>query len=182
MPFCRSLLSLLVICVAGCSRGDTEHGFTIFNVGLQQEYRRLHVSVSQDLRFSREAVDALQHGVPLTLSMDMELRESSTLTLLADDSKLFEIRYLPLSQHYQLIALDSGESRTFPRLRHAVSQLASLKLAFETGPLAPGEYEFRTRMRLVHSSLPAPMHLPALMSAQWQHDSEWSTWPFEINA
>ena len=30
--------------------------------------------------------------------------------------------------------------------------------------------------------LPAPMRLPALLSAGWQHQSEWSAWPFEITA
>ena len=76
MPFYISLLSLLALCAAGCSQGETEHGFHIHNVVVRQDVRRLHLTLTQDLRFSREAVNALRHGVPLTLSLDLELREA----------------------------------------------------------------------------------------------------------
>jgi hypothetical protein len=112
----------------------------------------------------------------------MELRDSMTLTLLADHSRLYEIRFHPLIQSYELSGPGIESGRNFPRLRHVMNELSSLSFEFKTGPLAPGRYEFRTRTRLDNARLPAPMHLPALFSTDWQHDSEWSTWPFEINA
>ncbi len=51
----------------------------------------------------------------------------------------------------------------------------------ESGPwrdvYLSGAYELRTRVILDESRLPTPMQLPALFSSQWQHNSEWSTWP-----
>jgi hypothetical protein len=36
--------------------------------------------------------------------------------------------------------------------------------------------------QVISSQTPAFSRLPTWFSAQWQHDSEWSTWPFEISA
>jgi hypothetical protein len=178
---CASLLSCALL-VSACTQADGDYGFRIQQVHIQPAYQGLATRYEQELSLSGEAEEALEHGVPLTVQIDMELRDSLTLTLLTDHSQRFEIRYLPLSQHYRLTGLDDGSERTFPRLRHALGALGRLELDFSTGPLAPGAYEFRVRTRIDNSRLPAPMQLPARFSSQWQHDSEWSTWPFEINA
>jgi hypothetical protein len=181
MRRCTSWLSLALL-IGGCVQGSGDYGFRILEVQIRPGYQRLSTRYTQELSLSAEAVEALEHGVPLTLQLDMELRESHTLTLLADESRRYQIRYLPLTQTYRLNSLADGSQQDFPRLRHALGVLSRLDLDFATGPLAPGHYEFRVRTRLDERRLPAPMRLPARFSDQWQHDSEWSTWPFEINA
>ncbi len=176
-----SLWALLVL-LAGCSGEPGDHGFQIRDVRLSPQARQLNVRFAQNLRLSPIALNALQRGVPLTVSVSMELRQQDTLILLANEQALYEIRYLPLSQHFELSNTATGEARSYPRLRHVFSALASLDLNLETGPLAPGGYEFRARTRLERSMLPAPMQLPVLVSAQWRHDSDWSTWQFRISA
>jgi hypothetical protein len=168
--------------LAGCSPDGLDYGFSIESVTLTPAYQRVDASFRQTLTLSEEAREALDHGVALTVKMEMELRDSTTLALLADDSRRFEIRYLPLSQLYSLSAPGGVDARNFPRLRHVLNALSAVDLSLSTGALAPGNYEFRTRLRLENARLPAPMRLPALFSSQWQHDSEWSTWPFEISA
>jgi hypothetical protein len=171
----------MAVALTGCGRTQLDYGFRIDTVTLQPGYQKILASFSQQLKLSRDAMEALENGVPLTVRMEMELRDSTTLTLLADDIRRFEIRYLPLSQRYELTAPGDGGTRSFPRLRHVLSALSSVNLTLGTGALAPGNYEFRTRIRLENGRLPAPMRLPALLSDQWQHDSEWSTWPFDIS-
>jgi hypothetical protein len=181
MRVCSSLLSLALL-LGGCGERSQEYGFSIEAVEAQVGYQKIHARLEQQLVLSHEASNALEHGVPLELSVDLELRDAQSLTLLADDQHRFVIRYLPLSRHYQLADLSQGATETFPRLRHALAALASLELPLQTGPLAPGQYEIRIRTRLEHGSMPAPMRLPALLSAKWRHDSEWSTWPIVISA
>lgn len=168
--------------LAACVQATGDYGFRILEVQIRPGYQRLTTRYTQELALSQEAIEALEHGVPLTVQLDMELRESLTLTLLANQTRRFEIRYLPLTQTYRLAGLDDGSRQDFPRLRHALGALGRLDLEFASGPLAPGQYEFRARTRIDERRLPAPMRLPAQFSAQWQHDSEWTTWPFEINA
>lgn len=180
MRSCASVLSLF-LALGGCTEPTGAYGFRIDAVQLRPGYQQIGAAFNQQLRLSGEAVQALQNGVPLTVRLDMELRDSDTLTRLADDSHRFEIRYLPLSQHYQLTGPVAERVRTFPRLRHVLAALSSVELTLGTGALAPGRYELRTRTSLENSRLPAPMRLPALFSKQWRHDTEWSTWPFEIS-
>jgi hypothetical protein len=177
--YCASLLSAALL-LGACGPAIGEYGFSARSVTVQPGYQMVLASLRQDLTLSRAATEALENGVALTLRVEMELRDSRTLTLLADDFQRFEIRYLPLSEHYELRGPGAGDSRTYPRLRHVLGALSSLRLNLDTGALAPGEYEFRVRTRIENARLPAPMRLPALFSARWRHDSEWSTWPFRI--
>jgi hypothetical protein len=181
MRACASLLSLALV-LTGCGKPSGDFGFSIEAVDLEIGYQRVSARLEQQLSLSPEAAQALEHGVPLTVAIDLELRDAATLTLLNDRQYLFVIRYLPLSRHYQLTTIAAGDIQTFPRLRHALAALASLELEFPTGALAPGSYEIRARTRLDKDRMPAPMRLPPLLSGQWQHRSEWSTWPFDISA
>ncbi len=180
-PLFTSLISLALL-LTGCSEAGTEYGFKVRDIRVSPGYQKILARYNQDLSLSREAVEALENGVPLTILLEIELRDSLTLTLLANESRHYEIRFLPLNQVYQLAGPGTDNVQSFPRLRHVLNELANMSVDFNTGPLAPGPYEFRTRTRLENSSLPAPMHLPALFSTEWKHDSEWSTWPFVINA
>lgn len=175
-------LGLLAALITACTPDPGNHGFEIRQIGLRPEARQLSVDFTQNLRLSNAVAEALEHGVPLTISISMELRNQENLTLLADHQAHFEIRYLPLIQHYELSNLSTGEARSYPRLRHVTNALASLHLSFATGPLTPGGYEFRARTWLDRASLPAPMQLPVRFSAHWRHDSDWSTWSFRVSA
>ncbi len=182
MRACASLLSLALV-LSGCDQVATGNfGFRILEVKLQPGYQIIHAQLQQEIVLSREAIDALDHGVPLTVTLDLELRDAQNLALLTEQQLRYVIRYLPLSEHYQLSGPEPMRVQTFPRLRHALAALADLKVEMSTGALAPGPYEVRTRLRLDNARMPAPMRLPALLSVQWHHNSEWSTWPFAINA
>ncbi|NIM70897.1 MAG: DUF4390 domain-containing protein [Xanthomonadales bacterium] len=173
---------MAALLLTACAHEESGHGFRVDAVRVEPGYRNLSAQFDQHLRLSREAATALDHGVPLHISIDMELRDSRTLALLTNSTRSFELRYLPLSRHYRLTGPEQVEVRTFPRLRHALGALSDIRLVMDTGALAPGRYEFRTRVRLERSRLPAPMQLPARFSAEWRLDSSWSTWPFRISA
>ncbi len=142
----------------------------------------LQVRMDQELRLSRPATRAVRNGVPLVLELDVEVRDGANLTLVATEQQQFEIRYLPMSEHWQLETPDRAAPRTYPRLRHVLAELSELRLTLDAIPLAPGDYELRTRIRLDLASLPAPMQLPSLVNRTWRHDSDWTQWPFRINA
>lgn len=173
----------MLLLLSACSPTAGKHGFEIRQVHIQQARRQLEVALEQEVQLSFEARRALQNGVPLTIRVNTEVRDSNTLTLLANQELRLEIRYLPLSDRYQLSTEGDEESaRSFPRLRHVLAELASLRLTMSTGPLVPGEYEFRVRVRLDRSSLPMPMQLPAVIVRNWRHDSQWTQWPFTVSA
>ena len=186
MRYCANLLStrlilLAVILLAGCEQQTLGYGFVIKEVSVSRGYQSLDIGLRQDLHLSQQAMEALHHGVTLTISIDLELRNDNSMTLARSEARRFNIRYLPLSERYQLTDGVSEKSQTYSRLRHVFAAIDGLNLQLPTGPLPVGNYELRTRTRLDESMLPAPMQLPALFSSQWRHDSEWSVWPFKVS-
>ncbi len=182
MRFYASLLSVAVVFLAGCGQqSNVDYGFSIDKVSVKRAYQSLNVNLQQTLVLSRQAREALEHGVTLTIKLEMELRNDNDMIVVRRDSRRFQLRYLPLSERYQLSKNHTGELQSFLRLRHMLAEIDTLDVQLETGPLPPGSYELRARIRLDKSRLPAPMQLPAWLSSQWQHDSEWSVWPFKIS-
>ena len=140
----------------------------------------MEVRFEQDLSLSPEARNALVHGVPLTVGVELILRDAKTQTRLKKNESFYEIRYLPLSEHYQLTGPGDDNLRTFPRLRHALADLGDLQVRFETGALPSGEYELLARSFLDKQKMPPPMRLPVMFSSRWKHESAWSSSQLEI--
>jgi hypothetical protein len=183
MRFCASLISIAMLALAGCGpRPALDYAFAIRNVTISPAYQSLDIHLEQDLELSQQAREALEHGVTLTISLELELRDEDHVIDARRDARRFLLRYLPLSERYQFAEEATGELKVFSRLRHMLAALDDLSVHFATGPLPPGSYELRTRISLDESRLPTPMQLPAWFSPQWRHDSEWSTWPFKVSA
>jgi len=182
MRFCVSLLSLSIFVVAGCGqRQELDYTFAIKNVTVRPAYQSLDVHLQQELGLSSQAREALEHGVTLTIRLEMELRNDNNMIVARRDARRFQLRYLPLSERYQFSEEETGELKAFSRLRHMLAALDDFTIQLSTGPLPSGSYELRTRISLDESRLPTPMQLPAWFSSQWRHDSEWSVWPFKVS-
>jgi len=172
-----------MIALAGCGpRPALDYAFVIRHVTISTAFQSLDIRLEQDLELSQQAREALEHGVTLTIRLELELRDDEHMITARRDARRFLLRYLPLSERYQYAEEETGELKVFSRLRHMLAALDDLSIHFATGPLPPGSYELRTRISLDESRLPTPMQLPAWFSPQWRHDSEWSTWPFKISA
>jgi hypothetical protein len=187
MPACKripetasALLLVAALALAGCSDPAADGRFELNHVEAKWANGWMEVNCDQRLSLSNEARNALIHGVPLTVQLELLLRDTASQTRIGNQTSRFEIRYLPLSDHYQLSDSGSNSIRTFPRLRHVLAELSSLDLSFETGVLPAGDYELLARTRLDQRAMPPPMRLPVLLSSRWRHDSSWSSWPLEI--
>jgi len=172
---------VFILALTACSGQDSAGRFELSQVDADWQNGRLDVRFEQRLKLSEEARNALDHGVPLTVEVELILRDSSSQTRVGSTVGNYEIRYLPLSEHYQVASLEEGMVKTFPRLRHVLAELARLELSVETGAIPAGDYELLARSHLDHNRMPPPMRLPALFSSEWNHDSTWTAWPLAIN-
>lgn len=177
------LFSLVVVLTGslGCSRPAEGGLFEVDRVEAHWANGRLEGNCTLGLRLSAEARDALRHGVPLTIELELILRNTGDQTRVGTETGRYEIRYLPLSEHYHVSGLGRGQAGTFPRLRHALAELSSVDFSIDTGALPAGEYELLARSRLDRASMPPPMRLPALFDPGWKHASQWSSWPLTID-
>ena len=169
----------LGLCSACGAPAETER-FRIENLAATWSNGTIDVRIEQRVNLGEEARDALRHSVPLTITFELILRGAESRSRLHRFRRHYEIRYLPLSQRWQLREGDEGPTRTFPRLRHVLADLSRLDLSFATGVLPGGEYELLARSYLDQERMPPPMRLPALFSARWDHASGWSSWPLDV--
>ena len=183
MPACAKpaeafglLFLLSFFAIAGCGERASGKHFELQQVTTRWLNGNLNATLHQNLTLSSEARDALVHGVPLTVQMELLIRNKINQARVQGKLESYEIRYLPLSEHYQLTPA-AGETRTFRRLRHLLADLSTVNMNISTGVLPEGEYELLARTRLDKQKLPPPMRLPILISSEWRHDSDWSAWP-----
>ncbi len=175
----RSLL-VLVALLAGCAPAETGFGFHIKSLDALATPTGINVVVHQKLVLSREARDALDHGVPLAFQIEIAIRPAGDHRDSKREHRSFEIRFLPLSNRYQLTSSQPFSVRTFPRLRHALAELEVVNLSIPASPAPGQETEIRARSFLDKRRMPAPMRLPVWFSSQWQHDSGWQAWPLVL--
>lgn len=104
-------------------------------------------------------LEALDHGVPLTLRLQ--------LTGAGDRQTTAEVvlRYFPLSRRYQM-HLSGGADRSFALRGYLLDALQRLELPLPDDPCArPGAC--RLRVGLDYSALPGALRLPALIRPAW---------------
>lgn len=174
--------SLAVLLLAACSPRETTFGFTIEGVQARITAGVLNVTVDQKIILSPEARKALDHGVPLFIQTEFALREAGSRRDLELQAKIFEIRYLPLSKRYQLTTSQPLSKRTFPRLRHVLAEIQTVSFVLPTTGWSPGAFDLCARSYLEKNHMPPPMRLPMWFSSNWQHDSGWRSWPFNMRA
>jgi hypothetical protein len=161
-----------LLALAGCADRNSDFGFSIERVQSRVTGQRLEIELLQKINLSPDARAALENGVPLHIEVraELETAEGELST-----SRRFEIRYMPLSDHFQLSSDHPALLRTYPRLRHALAGLSQVELQLPLPVLPAGDYSLSTRSWLEKRKLPAPMRLPAWFSPNWQLDSGWQS-------
>lgn len=129
-----------------------------------------------DCRLSGPMQDALEHGIPITLQIDVRAGRWPNRIALA--APRIELRYFPLSRRYQLREVGSGEMRSFVTSAHLLAALGSLRLtlpsAFATLPAAT---PLHVSAAIDPAALPGALRLPALFEPAWQLAATETTWP-----
>lgn len=175
-------LLVLLLALSGCTRSPEQNHFEIGSLRALWTDGRLNVGCEQQLQLSAKARNALLHGVPLTITLDLIIRELTSQARVYSETWHYEIRFLPLSEHYRVTGVGRHGVGTFPRLRHALTALSSLHVSISTGALPAGEYEVLVRSHLDYRNMPPPMRLPVLLDPQWKHASDWTSQPFTVRA
>ncbi len=136
-----------------------------------------------DYRFSTEALEALENGVPLTILVQIQVRRVGAW--LWEDSRVdlqlrYAIRYKPLSERYEVYRLPGTEGRTFvsrDAAIRALGEIADLSLIGASSLDDDTDYEVHIRASLDIEELPLPLRPMAYLKPSWKLSSGWSKWP-----
>lgn len=142
---------------------------------------RLDAKIVYD--FSQATLDALNSGVPLTISLEIEvLRKRDWLwdETVAELQQRFRLEYHALARQYLITNLNSGEFKSFPTRDTALEFLGNIRdfPLLDRSLLNDNEpYYAQIRTALDIEALPTPLRIVAYLSGDWRLSSEWYAWP-----
>ena len=159
-------LVLLVLPLCACL-GETPERARILEARVVRD-EGLALELTQELHFSRTMRDALDHGIALRLVYSASGCGSSVWQVL-------ELRYVPLTRHYELQASGEAQPRSFARRSALFAALDRLRVPLHGEPAA--DCHGRVQVALDLTSLPTPLRLPAfLQRAEWRLVSPVQAW------
>ena len=173
------LLALLML-TATC------HGaaFVFERVEIGSESEQVLVDADLNYQLSEAALEALEHGVPLTFELHVQLRRSSAWIWQSDVAEIrlrSVLRYHPLSSLYELRDLQTGDLASFATREAALRRLGQIRdlPVARRDELEPGvAYVLRLSAHLDVDALPLPLRPQAYISRDWSLASE--TWEWQL--
>lgn len=144
-----------------------------------------YLSARIDYQLNRQMLDALQNGIRLTFSLQVEVNEvrnwlpDSEVAALQRD---YELSWLPLSRSYLVRNTGSDEQSSHTTLYaalHGLGTVTDLPLV-DAGLLEPdARYEVSLRTLLDQKNLPGPLRILAFWNDDFSLESDWHQWPLE---
>jgi len=177
--WCRSLLALLALTLAGAAAAD----FTVTDVKPKFIGQSLLLAGNLDLSLTTKVEEALSKGIPLEVIVDIRLYQQRRWLWdknVASWTLHRRIQYHALSGQYLVSTGEPGadSSESFITQQDALKQLgvfSDFRLALSEAP-AEGNYLIEVRANLDIEALPAPLRPVAYTSLAWHLNSGWTTW------
>ncbi|MBL8299971.1 MAG: DUF4390 domain-containing protein [Rhodanobacteraceae bacterium] len=172
------LAPLLALLLQACAPGESV--LTLGAAQIDQRGDSTLLVVECDWKPSSEMLRALDHGIPLTLRLELsrERRGLFGWEVQQHEQHRLELRYFPLSRNYQLRDLDRATLRSFGVRAAALAALSRMEVQLSAASVRAIAPE-RQRLRIVLDSdaLPGALRLPALIDAAWRQPVVERTWP-----
>jgi hypothetical protein len=180
-----ALLALALPTTTSAQAVGIEPGFEVLSARTRAESGVLLLDAEIHFGFSDEALEAMRNGVPLTISVEMQvLRERR-----GPDKRIalirarFRLKTHALSKQFVITNLGSGEASTFAsfeEMRSALGRIVDFPLVDRALLPPDGSYRARLRARLDIEALPAPLRPLAYLSPSWRLKSDWYGWRLNL--
>lgn len=177
------LAALLIAVLPAAAAADT--GFVVRNAETVLIDKVYHLNARIDYRFSDEAMEALDSGVPLVVELDIKIdrkRDYVWNETVASLRQRYQLSYEALTKRYVVSNLNSGADDYYFSRAAAIAAMGEVvKLpVIDAGLLNPEqEYMVRLQAALDLEALPVPMRVVGYFSSSWRIASEWVSWPLQ---
>jgi hypothetical protein len=142
-----------------------------------------HLNAKIDYRFSDEALEALDNGVPLVVELAIEIERKRDYVWnesVASLRQRYQLSYEALTQRYVVTNLNSGADNYYNSRNAAIAAMGDVVNlpVLDAGLLNPeGKYIVSLQASLDLEALPVPMRVVGYFSSSWRIVSEWFSWP-----
>lgn len=182
----RGLLLLTLLAgTPALASAAAEPGFVVRRATTVLVDKVYHLDAKIDYRFSAEALEALDNGVPLVVELAIEIerkREYMWDETVATLRQRYQLSYEALTQRYVVTNLNSGADNYYADRAAAITALGNVVNLpiLDAGLLNPNEiYSVWLQASLDLEALPVPMRVAGYFSGDWHLTSEWYTWPLQ---
>ena len=178
LPIAWGAAALLALSLQACGPAESRLQLAAARIELRGGSELL--SLECDWKPSGEMLDALDHGIPLTLDITVSRQQRGLLgwRTQASEQHSLELRYFPLTRNYQLRDLQRDSVRSFGVRAAALAAFSRLELPLHHAGLRAGNGERQhLRIEFDTAALPGALRLPALVAAAWRQDAVETTWP-----
>lgn len=171
------LVGLLLAFDAVCA----DYGFRVVRAEFVPSGQIYTLNADIDYRFSESALEALRHGVPLTLVMRLKIKRHRHYWLdetILSEIRRFRIRYHPLGKSFQIIH-EGGNTESFASLTALLEAMGAVRgwFALPSNRIVEGNrYDASLSVDLDIESLPLPLRPIAYVSPSWYLGSSWYRW------
>jgi len=134
-----------------------------------------------DYRFSESAIEALRHGVPLTLAVRLKIKRQRHYWLnetILSEIRKYRILYHPLGRTFQIIH-EGGNTESFASLTALLEAMGAIRGWFVLPAdriVESNSYEASLAVNLDIEALPLPLRPIAYVSPSWYLGSSWYRW------
>lgn len=182
----RSFCFTLLLAILAATPAQAADGVEIVQAHLEATDEGYRLSASYAFELGRSLEDAINRGVPLYFTTDIEIARPRWYWFDAKaivESQTVRISYNVLTRQYHAGQVGSLQ-QTFGTLDDALSLVRrpSRWLIAEKGALKSGStYNVAIRMRLDVAQLPKPFQVHALNSNDWRLSTDWKTFTFKAD-
>jgi hypothetical protein len=180
---------IVLLCLLGISTGiaaESDAGdITIETARLSLVNDVYLMDAEITYHLSEQALQALHNSVPLTISLEIEVREPRSYlwdVRLARLRRDFRIDHHPLTDGFVIDDLITGIRQSFTSLDDtlaALGHVTQMAVVERRRLESPAHYRVFLRATLDLEALPAPLRLRAYFSSGWQLSSGWFKWDFD---
>lgn len=158
-----ALLVLTCLALSGChAPSDARPQLSVTQAYIERSAGDVWLRAGMDLRPSSVQMDALQHGVPLALRLNVTGDGGARATQI-----ILSLRYFPLSRRYQLRITPGEDDRSFALRGYLFDALTRLRVPLPHDPCA-GAKQCQLRVHFDYAALPGALRLPALLDPSWR--------------
>jgi hypothetical protein len=160
---------MLAVLLAGCGviAQQAPGSLSVRSAAVVANGNGVRLDLGLDCKLSGPMQDALDHGIPITLRIDV--RAGSWVRTRAVATRRVELRYFPLSRRYQLRETDPNDVRSFSTPAYLIAALGSLRLGLpDDFSSLPAATPLQVSARIDPAALPGALRLPALFEPAWR--------------
>lgn len=141
---------------------------------------RIQLSADSTITMSREQIDMLYNGIPLTFNYELKVSEFLVLGLtnvVAEHKFRYALKYHALSKQFVVRDLINNTQSSHPTLSLALAQISEIQnFKFTLERDEERQYQGLLKLWLDIEALPAPLRIPAYLSSRWGLNSGWYRW------